>query len=203
MRGSVTFSRFAIEGQVPGNYREEFPGRIRRYGFRDLDEHSDQERSAGWVDILDPLDAEFLGEGFFKEGYVALGLRVDIRVVPAKVLRHHSLMAERELARREGLSFLPKERRKELREQVRWKLIRRVIPKSTVYDLVWNLDAGSAILGSTQPAICDLFAEHFQKTFGLQAIPLHPHEMMLRAAGRRGWDPQRISKIQPWSLPRE
>lgn len=200
LKGGVSFSRFVAEGQVPPNYKEDFPGRIRRFCFRELDEHSDQERSVGWVDMMDPLDAEFQGEGFFKEGYVALALRVDTRVVPAKVVRQHALMAQRDAAKKEGIGFLPKERRKEIQEQVRWKLIRRAIPKSTSYEVVWNLKAGSILFGSTQPAVCDIFAEHFQKTFGLRAMPLYPYEMMLRLFKKQGQDPVTLGRMRPWHL---
>lgn len=200
LRGGVTFCRFAVEGPVPPNYREDFPGRIRRFGFQELDEHSDQERSVGWVDIMDPLDAEFPGEGFFKQGYVALALRVDTRVVPAKVVRQHALMAQREEAKREGLRFVSKERRKEIQEQVRWKLMRRAIPKSASYEVIWNLKTESILFGSTQPAICDIFAEHFQRTFGLRAAPLYPYEMMLRQLKNQGRDPVDLSGLRPWGL---
>ncbi len=196
----MSFSRFSLEGQIPPNYKEEFPGRIRRFGFRELDENSDQERSLGWVDIMDSLDAEFPGEGFFKEGYLVLALRVDTRVVPAKILRQHVLKAQREAAKKEGLAFLPKERRKEIQEQVRWKLLRRSIPNSSSYEVVWNLQRGEVLLGTNQPAICDLFAEHFHKTFLLRAVPLHPYELMLRHLGQLGFDASRLSGIRPWGL---
>lgn len=200
MKGAVSFSRFVVDGGIPPNYKEDFPGRIRRFGFRELDEHSDQERSVGWVEMMDPLDSEFQGEGFFKEGYMALGLRVDTRVVPAKVLRQHSLLAQREAAKREGLKFLTKERREEITEQVRWTLLRRTIPKSFSYEVVWNLKAGSILLASVQPAVCDLFAQHFQKTFGLKAVPLHPYEMILRQIGEKQGALEELSRLRAWEF---
>ncbi len=200
LKGGVSFSRFVAEGEFPPNYREDFPGRIRRFCFQELDEYSDQERSVGWVDMMDPLDAEFLGDGFFKEGYLTLALRVDTRVVPAKVVRQHALAAQREAAKKEGIGFLPKERRKEIQEQVRWKLMRRAIPKSNSYEVVWNLKTGSILFGSTQPALCDVFAEHFQKTFGLRAVPLYPYEMMSRLFKKQGQDPVTLGGIKPWLL---
>lgn len=203
LRGGVTFSRFTVEGPVPPNYKDDYPGRIRRFGFQELDEHSDQERSVGWVDMMDPLDAEFPGEGFFKQGYVALGLRVDTRVVPARVVRQHAILAQREAAKREGLRFLSKERRKEIQEEVRWKLMRRAIPKSAIYEVVWNLKTNAILLGSTRPAICDIFAEQFQKTFGLLAVPLYPYAMMLNHLEKQGRDPVDSAVIRPWGAIRE
>ncbi len=131
--GSASFTRFTVDGPLPPNYRKEFPGMIVRYGFRDLDEHSDVERSAGWVNLMDSLDAQFEGEEFFKEGYVAMSLRVDIRRVPGKVLKQHCLAAEREAKAQGGTPFLSKSRREEIREQVRWKLLKRIIPRSTTF----------------------------------------------------------------------
>lgn len=203
MAGGASFSRFRVEGQLPPNYREELAGRIRGRGFRELEEHSDQERSVGWVNIMDPMDVEFRGEEFLKGGYVALALRVDVRRVPSKVLRQHTMAAERELIKKEGLTFLPRERRREIREQVRWRLLKRVLPISSIYEVAWNLKEGFLLLGSVQPAVCDLFQEHFHKTFDMKVIPLYPKELALSHCRKLGWDAQRLLGLHPWALKTE
>jgi DNA recombination-dependent growth factor C len=170
---------------------------IVRYGFRELDEHSDEERSAGWVNILDPLDHVFRGEEFFKEGYIALSMRVDVRRVPAKALAQHGLAEERAIKERENVPFLPKSRRKEIREQVRWRLLKRAIPRSDTYDMVWDLSVGAVTFAGLNAAVIETFEELFQKTFRLPLVQLFPYQLALREAGRIGLDPSRLEAVQP------
>ena len=57
--GTGSFTRFKVDGDPREDYLETFPKSIARYAFRNLDETSDEERSAGWVNIRDMFDSEF------------------------------------------------------------------------------------------------------------------------------------------------
>jgi len=202
MRGSASFTRFMVDGHLTPNYKKEFPGMILRHGFRELDEHSDVETAAGWVNLMDPLDAQFQGQEYFKEGYIAMSLRVDVRRVPAKALRQHCLAAEREAKTRDKVTFLSKSRRQEIREQTRWQLIKRVIPRSSTYDIVWDLARGLVLFASLNTATRDLFVELFHKTFQLGLLPVFPYSLASRHLGRLGADLARLDGVQPSCLVR-
>ena len=101
--GSGSFTRFLVDGDLPKNYLEEFPKRISRYAFRNLDEASDQERSQGWVNVMDMFDNRFLTKGFLMEPCIAMSWRVDVRTVPAKALIQYSREAEDKIKAMEEL----------------------------------------------------------------------------------------------------
>ncbi len=108
---------------------------------------------------------------------MALSLRIDERRVPATALRQYAQEAEEAVRKEEGLTFLSKGRRAEIREAVRLKLVRRAIPVAKTYDMIWNLNTGLVVFGSTSVRICDEFAERFYHTFRVELRPVCPYTL--------------------------
>ena len=195
--GSTSFSRFSLNGSPPKNYREEFPVRIAQRGFRGLDEDSDEERSTGWVKIMDMFDNQFTGREFFMGPYLALTWRVDTRRVPSKALRQYSREAENKIKIMEGLEYLSKSRRQEIKEGVMVQLLKRAIPQTKTYDTVWNLDTGLVLFGSTSSKVCGEFTEFFFNTFDLNLIPIFPYLLAIQELEREGINPEILDNLQP------
>lgn len=175
--GSGSFTRFMVTGDLPDDYTGTFPKKIERYAFRKLDENSDDERSTGWVNILDMFDSEFMGMEYFKDPCVALSWRVDVRSVPSKALTQFCREAEAKIRAEEELEHLPKKRRQEIKEAIHIKLLKRAIPRSNTYDVIWNLQTGLLIFGAVSNKLCDEFSEFFLKTFGLHLKTVFPYSM--------------------------
>lgn len=195
--GSASVTRFLISGSLSENYTDEFPERISRYSFRDLDESSDEERSTGWVSIMDMFDSQFIGKGFFFDPYIALSWRVDVRNVPGRALKQYSRKAEEEIKRMEDAEYLSKRQRQEIREGVLIQLRKRAIPRSHTYDMVWNLNTGMVMFGSLSNRICGEFAEFFFKTFELHLTPVFPYSMAHQGLEKEGVNLQLLDEMQP------
>lgn len=189
MQRTVSFTRFQLEDPPPEDYMETFPERIARRAFRSIDENSLDERSEGWVNIMDMLDSDFAAMEYFKDPYLALSWRVDTRRVPAKAIKRYAGEAEKEIKSRDGLQYLPKKRREEIREHVRLMLLKRVIPSSEVYDMVWNLPNGLVLFGATSVRLCDEFRSFFLKTFECRMTPVYPYSLGERVLKEAGRDP--------------
>lgn len=65
--GSGSFSRYQVKGRPAEDFLEGLSERIGRHAFRNLTEDSTQERSAGWVNVMDMFDNRFAGLEFLKE----------------------------------------------------------------------------------------------------------------------------------------
>jgi DNA recombination-dependent growth factor C len=195
--GSGSFTRFMVEGAPPEDYLEEFPKRIARFSFRSIDEASDQERSAGWVNIMDMFDSRLAAMEYLKEPCIALSWRVDVRKVPAKALKHYCREAEEKIKTSEELEFLSKKRRQEIREGVEAVLIKRAIPASRTYDMIWNLRTGLVIFGAVSNKLCDEFTEFFLQCFGLHLKTLFPYSMASRILESAGKDPVLLDDLRP------
>lgn len=174
---SGSFTRYRTTASPPEDFLENLHAAVSRYAFRNLDEKSVDERSAGWVNIMDMFDNRFAGIEFLKEPYVAVSLRIDERKIPPTALKQHCLEAEARIMEAEDLEYLHKRRRSEIKDSVRLLLLKRAIPVSKSYDMIWNTVTGRVIFGCVTPKICDEFTEIFRQTFDIPLEPVCPYTL--------------------------
>jgi len=195
--GSGSFTRFMVEGALPEDYLDEFLKRISRFSFRSIDEASDQERSAGWVNIMDMFDNRLAAMEYLKEPCMALSWRVDVRKVPSKALKQYCREAEEKIKTSEKLEFLSKKRRQEIKEGVQATLMKRAIPRSQTYDMIWNLQTGLVIFCAVSNRLCDEFSEFFLQCFGLHLKTVFPYSVATRILEKEGKDPAFLESLRP------
>ena len=58
LKGSASFVRFTVEGDLPENPLDYIADRIVSFSFKDIDDTYD-EYSIGWVSILNMFDSQF------------------------------------------------------------------------------------------------------------------------------------------------
>jgi DNA recombination-dependent growth factor C len=112
-------------------------------------------------------------------------------------LRQYCLEAENDVKEREELAYLPKPRRDDIRETVRLKLLKRAIPQSNIYDVIWNLQTGDLLFGATGSKLCDEFVEFFQKTFERLPVPVHPYAQARHLFEMAGKAPGAVDGVKP------
>ena len=195
IKGTCGLTRFIVEDPVPNDYLEIFPELIERYSFRNLDEVSDAERSIGWVNIMDMFDSNLSRMQYLKDPYLAMTWRIDIRNVPNKALKQYSLEAEKKVMEMEELEFLPKGKRKEIQDMTRLSLLKRAIPASKTYDMIWNLDKGYVLFGGTTRKLCDEFSSFFHKCFNLRLGSLYPWLSASRSLEQEGKRPETLEEL--------
>jgi len=197
MQGAASLTRYVAETTLPQDFMEGLPERVARYAFRNLDDRSLDERSAGWVNIMDMFDARFTALEFLKEPYIAMSLRIDERKVPSTALRQYSREAEEAVKKEENLTFLSKSRRADIKEAVRLRLLKRAIPVARVYDMIWNLSTGWVVFGGMSARICDEFMERFGHTFNIPLQPVCPYILGERHLEKAGASPLVLEGLTP------
>jgi len=194
--GSWSFTRFQVEDPPPEDHLALFTEKILQYAFRPLDETSDLERSSGWVDIVDMFDNLFPGRSFLRPPFLSLSWRVDARSIPSHALKQYCMDWENKIKEEEDLEFLSKKRRQEIRERGYVQLLRRAIPRSKTYDMVWNLETGLVYFGSVSEKLCDEFSEFFFITFGLPLKNVFPYTLAQEFLEKEGMGPEMVDQIQ-------
>jgi hypothetical protein len=184
LKGSLTYARFFIAGDVPGDLAGATMKRIRANAFVPLVADEDDAQRHGWAAITDSMDTDLDHEKVFWNEYVVLGLRIDTWVVPKPLLLAHLRQAEANLLEKKGLEKIGRKARMDLKTMVVKKLRKQLVPASKSIDFVWNVRTGVARFFSTSPKIQLLVQELFEKTFKLQLVPESPGT----AAERRGMD---------------
>jgi recombination associated protein RdgC len=184
LRGSLTFSRFFVAGDVPGDLAGETLKRIRASASQPLVAEEDQNERHGWCSIEDVMDTDLDHEKVFFNEYVCLGLRIDKWVVPKPLLNAHLRDAEEAVLKQKGMERLGKKAKADLKLFVVKRLRKQLLPSTKSVDLVWNVQSGVARFFSQSEKIHLLVQELFEKTFRLQLVPESPGT----AAERRGLD---------------
>ena len=186
LRGSLTYSRFFVTGDVPGDLASATLKRIRASAAQPLVAEEDQNERHGWCSIEDVMDTDLDHEKVFFNEYVCLGLRIDKWVVPKPLLNAHLRDAEEAVLKQKGVERLGKKAKADLKLFVVKRLRKQLLPSTKSIDLVWNVQSGVARFFSQSEKIHLLVQELFEKSFRLKLVPESPGT----AAERRGLDPR-------------
>jgi DNA recombination-dependent growth factor C len=198
--GSASFTRYRVIDETPSELWNEFGDRLKKNAFKDIDDLP-EERAWGWVCFDNMLDAEWRTAPPEKANYMAFAFRLDTRRVPPAVIKKHvslALEAEERRIKEEGRKFVSKDRKRELKDLVKSRLMTRFLPIPATFDVVWNMDQNLVYFDCTRSKVCDLFLEHFTLTFDLHIEPLTPSCLTLHLLGA---DAQaRLDALQPTSF---
>ncbi|KYF66121.1 hypothetical protein [Sorangium cellulosum] len=175
LKGSISFSKFYVRGDLPDGFRDRFVERIQLRAFRPLTVEEDAEQRAGWCSIENPLDCELDHGKIFFNSYLNLGLRTDRWQVPSALFKAHFAEAEREHLAKRGREKLGRREKEELRAVVSRKLRAQLMPVMKVVDLSWNLEAGVVRFWNQSPRAHEGLAELFEDTFELDLVPESPY----------------------------
>lgn len=170
-RGSISFTKFHVRGELPADFRERFVESIRLRTFRDLDPSEEVDSRIGWCSIEHPFDLELGDEKIFFNGYLNLGLRTDTWRIPGSLFKASFREAERAYCAEHGCEKLSRTQKRNLEALVMAKLRHKVVPAMSVVDLSWSLGDGAVRFFASSPKQHEAMIELFEKTFELELVP--------------------------------
>ena len=176
---TCSFTRFRILDPMPDALWPQIPDKLKQFAFRDIDDIPEMQ-AQGWVCFEDMLDSEWAVAPPQKGAYIVFSLRLDMRRIPAGVVKKHLALAlrqEKERMREQNKTFISRERKKELKEQVMLRLRQRFLPVPGEFNVLWATDKNEVWFASTQNKMIDLFMEEFLKTFELHLEQLTPYTL--------------------------
>lgn len=179
LANSVSICQFMVAGDFPAG-SELFSWaseHLSKNAFRSIDEGI-AEVSIGWVHPGNHQESAFGAPAdFWHDHYLAFSLRQDRRRIPAALLKAYYQVAEHEfLAANPGLRWVPKQKKQDLRDNVRAGLLAKTLPVPTVFDTVWDTRTGLLTFTSLGGPAIEAFEVHFKKTFpGLRLVAVHPY----------------------------
>lgn len=194
LRGSATFVRFAVEGELPENPLDFIADRIMAYAFRDIDDTYD-EYSLGWVSILNMFDNQFQYASYAAGDYITLTLRIDERKVSPAIVKK---VVQKEVERIKLEKQVPKLGRAqlvEIKERVQTELMRKSVPVPAVYDLCWSLSESVVYFFSTNKKAHAVLEDFFKESFGVLLRQQIPYVMGEQVLDEDGLDA--LARLQP------
>lgn len=144
---------------------------LRKHPFLPIDD-TPHERSYGWCAWNDLTDTDWLTTPPDIGGtYLAFALRIDLRkIAPALLKKELAIALKEEEARNreQGKKFINRERKAEIKAQVKLRLMARALPTPKSIGVVWDTVNDTIYFLSTNDKEVDLFNEFFTNTFGLE-----------------------------------
>src|SRR6476659_10082842 len=128
LKGSLTYTRFFVEGEVPDDFRQRFMRSIRLRAMQPLTPDEDVTERSGWCAIGEPFELELGYDEVFYNAYLNLGLRTDLYAIPGPLIRAKCREAEAAYLEKKGRERLSKRERAELKEVVTRKLRKQFMP---------------------------------------------------------------------------
>ncbi len=185
LNASSSFTRFSIVDPVPEQLWADIPDLLKKGALLDIDELPEME-AKGWTCFDDYLDTQWVTASPHKGEYLAFTLRIDTRRIPAGVIRKHVTLAlkKEKLANlAQGKTYISKERKKEIKEQVTLRLRQRFLPVPAEINVVWSIRRNEVWLASVQNKVIELFMQLFLDTFQLHLQQLTPSALAIQLMG--------------------
>ena len=183
LKGSASFVRFSVEGELPENPLDYIAERVEAFAAQDIDETYD-EYSVGWVSIHNMFDSDFAYASHIAGDCITLTLRVDERKVSPAILKKIVQKEEERTKLEKQLPRLSRSMKVQIKERVRTELMRKAIPVPAVFDLYWNFGNSTLVFFSTNKKAHAILEDYFRETFGLlirQQIPFTTAEHLVEA----------------------
>ncbi len=194
--GSISYTRYLVEGGRPEAAAEELLGRVEEFRFADLTPESEEDSTHGWTVLDDLLSTDFRKDSVFFDDYIGLGLRIDRWSLPGALLRARIEERTRTYMKEFDKKKLFRSEKAALREEITRTLRRRALPTATVIDMVWDLGTGQVRFWSHAKRATELFESLFESTFGMPLRPLSPYATAL-VAGLDGDQVGRLADLDP------
>ncbi len=179
-KGSLSYARFFVDGELPEGFRERFMRAIRLRAMKPLVAEDDALERSGWCLADDPFELELNYDNVFYNNYLNLGFRTDRWAIPAAMMKTKLKEAEQAYLDRKGRERLSKRERDELKEAVARKLRKHFVPVTRVMDLSWSLEEGVVRFFTQSQKPAAIMMELFTKTFGLKLVPEAPYTLAER-----------------------
>jgi hypothetical protein len=177
LKGTLTFSRYRLPGDLPERSSEQIDRSLRKFAFREAAKSS-EEKNLGWTSLENALDTDFRQSSYRWGDYLLFSLRIDRWMIPPSLLKVRILAAEQQHLAETGQKKIDRHRRGDIRERVRLDLLNHTQPVPAFYEVCWSLSAQSVLFTSLSDKVLDDFQDLFKRSFGRPPCPFVP------------WDPQ-------------
>jgi len=172
-KGTLSFSRYRLIGDLPDHFPAFFDERIRRHAFQTVWRTAD-EKAAGWTGLEDPLDTDFPYASYAQGRYLLFSLRVDRKSVAPSLLRLRIMEAERSKLAETGQKKLYREQREAIRDATRLELLGKSLPVPSFFETCWSVPDNMLYFCSLSDKVFEELQELFRDSFQLTLCPFVP-----------------------------
>jgi hypothetical protein len=187
--GPVSFRRYLVQGSASQQIEQEMLDKLETHALRGREMGVPEEIEYGWSGGRHVLDASFSFEHNVFAEAISFGLRVDTNKVPGELKTAYTLMEEEAAAAGNPSGFISKLQKRDVKDIVRRKMEDELrsgkYRRSKLSAVLWDLPTQTlfcAVSASTEEKLLELF----ERTFGMQLLPISSGSLALRVMEGRG-----------------
>ncbi len=184
LSASVSFIRYEVIGEKDPLLWENIPDLLKKYAFQEIEEGI-EEMATGWVAFQNILDTSWKTASPYRGEYVVFGLRMDRRKLSPAIFKKYYALALEEFLQleKEKTRYIPRSKKKEIRENVKIKLLSKTLPVPALFDIIWKYGEDIVYFSSVNKGVRQAFEELFSKSFSLELKPMTPLILVKRYDG--------------------
>jgi len=175
LKGSFTFCRFQVDGQLPQAFLNFINSRIKANSYKDAFK-STEEKRLGWVSLTDILDTDFEKANYALGDYLIFSLRIDRKLIPPKLMKIKLMEEERRFLTESGKGKIHKQTSSAIKDKVKLELLTKLDAIPSFYDVCWAVSKNTLYFSSLSDSVADDFVDFFKKTFSLTLKRFAPQE---------------------------
>lgn len=172
-RGAVNLSRLKLEGELPKDVKRWLQRGLGRALFEPIDPKSEDERSAGFVELEAPDRTEFSAGALFHGLHALFAYRVDKLKVPTNALRASLLQWTQGFEQKNGRSPGRRERA-EQKETLKKALRAKQEPSTKVFEVSLNLETRDVFVWATSRTVIDEVQALLESALEVKLLPRVP-----------------------------
>lgn len=158
---TLNVTRYSLGETLTAEFLQGVPDILKRRAFHELD--TSQAKGVGWASFADLTDTTFSDSPVEVGSYFVFSLRIDTRRIPAALFKKEVAIA----LKKENTRFISRAKRKDIKAQVKLRLLARTPATPSVFPVIWDHSRGMVYLFAGTYSAQETFETLFGQCFGL------------------------------------
>ena len=170
----TSVTRYFIAGELKKPVIDAITEGLKKQAITDIDGNP-SDQAMGWTSFHTPYEPNFDDASFLIGHYVVFALRIDKKSIPSKLVQKQYTIESTRKLKTVQRDFLSKDEKKAIKENVLATLNLKIPATPSVYDIVWQYEAGELWFFSNLKNSNEILESLFLKSFGLKPIRQIPY----------------------------
>ena len=197
LSSAVSINRYKVEGKIAEPVLKNVARSLQKNVTPDAEDDGQWEKAVGWTSFPDAFVHDFDGSSFVFGSFFVFSLRVDRKVIPAKVLKKHFAIESARCLKKTGRPYLTRDEKTMIKDNVLNDLRARIPATPQVYDLMWNYEMETLWFFSSLKSANEELETLFFQSFNLTLIRLFPYTIADITAGLNSSERDLLLNLTP------
>jgi recombination associated protein RdgC len=175
LSSTTSITRYQAPGKLAGSLLETVRKGLQKHAIREMTAEDTDEKAVGWTSFSNPYQPDFKNETFVTGPFLIFSLRIDKKTIPAKLVAKELAIEAAKMLKEEKRDFISRNEKRKIKEEVIQKLRARIPASPSVYEMVWNYEAGQLWFFTNLKSANEELETLFQKTFQVSIVRLFPY----------------------------